>query len=236
MASAPRMIDPSRPFVLLDDAREADAAPARLYSGPAEIVETRDPEEVRPCLDRLRAAQGRGLHSAGFLAYEAGHALETKLAPLRRRPLDNAPPLLWFGLFDGFDEIGAGLVSEWLPDPASAWAGPVEPLTGRADYEAAVARVKAHIEAGEIYQANLTFPAEAATAGGPLGLYANIRPRARAGHGGVVFTGGHWLLSFSPELFFTLEGGRATTRPMQGTARRGADPARGATAAAALDR
>src|SRR3546814_3898656 len=78
MASAPRMIDPSRPFVLLDDAREADAAPARLYSGPAEIVATRDPEEVRPCLDRLRAAQGRGLHSAGFLAYEAGHAPATK--------------------------------------------------------------------------------------------------------------------------------------------------------------
>src|SRR3546814_12226384 len=128
MASAPRMIDPSRPFVLLDDAREADAAPARLYSGPAEIVETRDPEEVRPCLDRLRAAQGRGLHSAGFLAYEAGHALETKLAPLRRRPLDNAPPLMWFGLFVGFDEIGAGLVSEWV---ASTEAGRVGEEGGR---------------------------------------------------------------------------------------------------------
>lgn len=228
------MIDPSRPFVLLDDAREAEAAPARLYGDPVEVVEARDPDEVRPCLDRLREAQGRGLHSAGFLAYEAGHALETKLAPLRRRPSDDAPPLLWFGLFDGFEEIGAERVPEWLPDPASAWAGPVEPLTGRADHEAAVARVKTHIEAGDIYQANLTFPAEVAIAGGPLGLYANIRPRARAGYGGVVFTGEHWLLSFSPELFFTLEGGKATTRPMKGTARRVADPARDAAAVAAL--
>ena len=41
----------------------------------------------------------------------------------------------------------------------------------------------------------------------------------------IVFTGAHWLLSLSPELFFTLEGGRVTTRPMKGTAPRDADPA-----------
>src|SRR3546814_15712594 len=70
MASAPRMIDPSRPFVLLDDQREADAAPARLYSGPAEIVETPDPGVVRTCTHRLRAAQRRGLHTASFPATE----------------------------------------------------------------------------------------------------------------------------------------------------------------------
>ena len=42
-------------------------------------------------------------------------------------------------------------------------------------------------------------------AGHPLALYAALRERARAGHGAVVFTGAHWILSFSPELFFTLE-------------------------------
>ena len=63
-----------------------------------------------------------------------------------------------------------------------------------------------------------------ATAGHPLALYAAIRPRARAGWGGIVFTGEHWLLSFSPELFFTLEAGRVTARPMKGTAPAGSDP------------
>ena len=41
------------------------------------------------------------------------------------------------------------------------------------------------------------------------------------GHGALVFTGEHWILSFSPELFFTLESGRVTNRPMKGTATRG---------------
>ena len=65
----------TRPFVLLDDARPGGQA--WLYAEPAEIIETSDPAEVRACLERLR-----GRHAAGFLSYEAGHALEPRLAPL----------------------------------------------------------------------------------------------------------------------------------------------------------
>ncbi|HLL30538.1 MAG TPA: chorismate-binding protein, partial [Allosphingosinicella sp.] len=111
-----------------------------------------------------------------------------------------------------------------LPDQAGAWAGRPRPLVRRESHQSAVERTLEHILAGDIYQANLTFRAEVATAGHPLALYAAIRPRARAGWGGVVFTGEHWLLSFSPELFFTLESGRVTARPMKGTAAAGSDP------------
>ena len=72
-----------------------------------------------------------------------------------------------------------------------------------------------HILAGDVYQANLTFQAEVRVAGSPLALYAGLRERARAGHGALIFTGAHWILSLSPELFFTLDHGRVTTRPMK---------------------
>jgi para-aminobenzoate synthetase/4-amino-4-deoxychorismate lyase len=189
---------------------------SRLYRNPSAIVQARRPGEVRPALDRLR-----GRHSAGFLAYEAGHGLEPKLDPLARDAESGGPPLLWFGLFEGWEEADP---ESLLPGPAGAWAGRPRPLVERAAHEAAVARALEHILAGDIYQANLTFQAEVATAGHPLALYAAIRPRARAGWGGVVFTGEHWLLSFSPELFFTLESGRVTARPMKGTAPAGSDP------------
>jgi para-aminobenzoate synthetase/4-amino-4-deoxychorismate lyase len=189
---------------------------ARLYRRPAGTVEARRPEAVRPSLDRLR-----GRHAAGFIAYEAGHALEPKLAPLAGAADAEGPPLLWFGLFDGWEDVDPEAL---LPDPAGAWAARPRPLVGREAHEAAVGRALEHILAGDIYQANLTFPAGVATAGHPLALYAAIRPRARAGWGGVVFTGEHWLLSFSPELFFTLEAGRVTARPMKGTAPAGTDP------------
>lgn len=210
------MIDATSPFVLLDDARLEGSVTARLYRQPVQIVETRDPAAVRETLQQLREAGRRGFHAAGFLSYEAGHSLEGKLEPLCASAAADAPPLLWFGLFEGFEEISDA--TRLLPDGAGAWIDAPRPLIERGDYEAAVARVKAHIEAGDIYQANLTFAAEVRTSGSPLALYAAIRTRARAGYGGVTFTGEHWLLSFSPELFFTLEGGRITTRPMKGTA------------------
>jgi len=205
----------SAPFVLLDDARPGGKA--LLFSGLDDVVETRDPGEVRACLERLR-----GRNAAGFLGYEAGLSLEEKLAPLRAAPAEEAPPLLWFGLFERSEEVEA---ESLLPSGAGAWAGSAKPLISRAEYETALAAVKTHIEAGDIYQANLTFAASVATAGHPLALYAALRGRARAGHGAIVFTGTHWLLSLSPELFFTLEGGRLTARPMKGTAPPDADPA-----------
>jgi para-aminobenzoate synthetase/4-amino-4-deoxychorismate lyase len=207
------------PFVLLDDARTGGKA--RLYHGPRQIVQADQADGVKQGLDRLRRGVAGGAHATGFLSYDAGHALERKLAPLRRDAEAGAPPLLWFGLFDGFAEVDAAAL---LPDPAGAWAARPRPHIEQADYEAAVAQVQAHILAGNIYQANLTFQAEVATAGHPLAVYAALRARALAGWSAVVFTGAHWLLSFSPELFFTIEGRRIVTRPMKGTAAAGADP------------
>jgi para-aminobenzoate synthetase/4-amino-4-deoxychorismate lyase len=204
----------SAPFVLLDDARPGGRA--ILFTGAKETVETRDYAEVRACLERLR-----GEEAAGFLSYEAGLALEDRLAPLRVPSAPDAPPLLWFGLFDEGEEVD---VESLLPDGDGAWSGIARPLISRAEYESALAAVKTHIEAGDIYQANLTFAAEVKILGHPLALYAALRRRSRAGHGGIVFTGAHWILSLSPELFFTIEQGRITTRPMKGTAPAGADP------------
>jgi para-aminobenzoate synthetase/4-amino-4-deoxychorismate lyase len=81
------------------------------------------------------------------------------------------------------------------------------------------------IAAGDIYQANLTFPLAGAFRGEPLALYAAVRPAAGAGYGGVLFDGTHWLISFSPELFFAERHGAALVKPMKGTRPRGRDAA-----------
>ncbi|MDT9165799.1 chorismate-binding protein, partial [Escherichia coli] len=57
-----------------------------------------------------------------------------------------------------------------------AWA----PLVSRADYLAAFDNVQEMIRAGDIYQANLTFPCELPISGDPLALYATLRGRQRA--------------------------------------------------------
>ncbi len=217
--------DRTRPFVLLDDARPGGAA--RVYHQPRDFIVATRPAEVRPALARLREAVAAGAHAAGFLSYEAGAALEPRLHRIARAA--GGPPLLWFGLFDAVDCCDPAS----LGDPAGAHAAPPVPRIAQADHAAAVARIKALIAAGDIYQANLTFPCDVAVAGDPLALHARFR-RGGAGWGGVAFTGDHWLLSASPELFFTLANGVATARPMKGTAARLPDPAADDAAAAAL--
>jgi para-aminobenzoate synthetase/4-amino-4-deoxychorismate lyase len=224
------MIATDRPFVLLDDARADGGAPARLFVDPVETVVAHSAAEVAPALDRLRAGAAAGRHAAGWIGYEAARGLEPRIGALAARR-DEAP-LLWFGLFDGHQTLES--VPALLPDAAGAWAGAPRPRIDRRAYEGAFARVAAWIAAGDIYQANLSFRADVAFAGHPLALYARLRAASAAGWGGVVFTGEHWLLSCSPELFFTLEAGRLTTRPMKGTAQRRADPAEDAAGAAAL--
>ncbi|MEH3157903.1 MAG: aminodeoxychorismate synthase component I [Sphingomonas taxi] len=204
------------PFVLLDDAR-ADGAGARLYTDPVEIVAAARRDDVMPALERIRGAAARGLHAAGYLAYEAGAALSPRDLP----PRGDAAPLLWFGLFADCRRLTAAEVAQALPDPAGAWATPPRPRIDRDAYDAALATVAALIRAGDIYQANLTLRADVGIAGDPLALYARLRQGAAAGHGALVATGAQHLLSLSPELFFAADGGRLTCRPMKGTATRG---------------
>ena len=225
-------IDRDKAFVLFDDARVDGAGPARLYADPVEIVTADRLEDVAPALDILRGARRRGLQAAGFLAYEAGLALEARLAGLAPRTnVGSRLPLVWFGLFRDYETLR---IADLLPDSAGAWAGAPRPRIGYPAYVDAFGRVRDLIAAGDIYQANLSFRADVKVAGDPLALYAALRATSRGGWGGILFTGSHWLLSCSPELFFTLEDGLLTARPMKGTASRNADPGQDRAAAATL--
>jgi para-aminobenzoate synthetase/4-amino-4-deoxychorismate lyase len=168
-------------------------------------------------------------HRAGFVAFEAGYALEPALAT-HTPPGDEGLPLIWFGVFDRADPVEvATLLSDERAD-----IGPIVPDIDEATFAARVAAILEHIAAGNLYQANLTFTASVAVGGHPLALYRRLRATARAPHSALVHTGAAYLLSFSPELFFTLIGGSVTTRPMKGTAPRGTTVAADDAAAAAL--
>jgi len=223
----------STPFVLIDDASAGSSKPARLFRDPVETIIAVRREEVRPALEALKQARARGLHVAGYMGYEAGYALEERLSSLEERVDADKTPLLWFGVFAAYEEVAAGEVAAFLGQ-ASASQQPASPLISREDYADGFAAIKDWIVAGDIYQANYTFPNAVDVGSDPVAHYAALRPRALAGYGALVFTGDHWLLSFSPEQFFSLEGDTLHTRPMKGTALRDADPVQDAANARAL--
>ena len=225
------------PFILLDDARPAGASDARLYRMPTEVVVARRVEEVEPALQRLEQLRASGLELAGYFAYEAGLALEPRLAPLCAARSGADGPLVWFGAFTGYETIASDEVPAWLARESSGGAaqvGPLDPQLSAGGYARAFAAMQEAISAGDIYQANLTFPLAGSYRGDPLALYAALRPAAGAGYGGIVFDGSHWLLSCSPELFFAERDGAAMVKPMKGTRPRGRDAQEDAALAAEL--
>jgi len=235
-APRPQSSSPA-PFVLLDDARPHGAGPARLFRAPEEVVIARRPDEVGPALARLDALRGEGRHLAGTIAYEAGLALEPRLAGRCAARSGAAGPLLWFGAFATCEEIPAAQVDDWLAAHGSGAAGigPLDPALSAGAYAAQFSAVREAITAGDIYQANLTFPLVGPWRGDPLALYRALRSAGGAAHGGVVFDGSHWLLSLSPELFFAIDGkGGARVSPMKGTRPRHAGAEADSKAAADL--
>ncbi len=217
------------PFVLLDDARAGEAgADALLYEAPRAVFAAHRPADVAAVLEAAEAARvAQGGSLAGFIAYEAGLALEPKLAAHAASRSGAAGPLVWLGLFDAPRRIAAGDVAAFLAERAEGTGtlGPLEPQLSPGGYAAAFAALREAIHAGDIYQANLTYPLAGSYRGDPVGLYAALRPAAQAGYGGLVFDGSHWLLSFSPELFVALHGAEAKVKPMKGTRPRATSPA-----------
>ncbi len=111
------------------------------------------------------------------------------------------------------------------PDPAPGSPRPVGATTSlpRARYVAAVERVREHIRAGDVYQANLTQRFRAPFRGDALELYRGLAAETPAPRSAFLDTGRFALVSASPESFLTVRPDRRIeTRPIKGTRPRGA--------------
>ncbi len=220
-------------FVLLDNS-SGSGEPSLLFQHPLEIVEANEPDEVVGALARIETGLARGLHAAGFLAYELGYVLEPRLA--HRLPKNRNVPLLWFGLYKEPKAMANAEVQAWLvartsgayefSDVNRAWT--------REEYEQRFAQVQEKIRAGDIYQLNLTFKTCFRLTGSPMAFYRDLRVKQRVAFGGIVDTGEVTVLSASPELFIRQNGNIVETRPMKGTSPRAGTPEGDAEAARIL--
>lgn len=201
---------PSFPYVLIED---ASAGLVWCYEQPEAVIVAHRPEELAAAFAAMQGWQEKGFHLAGNIAYEAGYAFEARLAPLAP---EAHGPLLAFGVFASRRPF------EWPEEAAPLPPLSLQPVWSLEAYRQRFDRVIDYIRAGDIYQANLTFPLEGHFSGDPFALYAALRARQVPRHGALVaLVAGQTLVSHSPEMFFEVENGRIRARPMKGTAPRG---------------
>lgn len=188
------------------------------FVNPSSIIRADIPAEVPQAFADLQNAQSNGHWLAGYASYELGYVICEKLHCLL--PAQRTLPLLHFGVFDGPQRPAkaAKLSSVAATAPQPQWE--------LERYSQAFRTVHAYISAGDIYQANLTFPLSFPYSGTAKALYQRLREKQPVPHGALVHLGHHTLLSRSPELFFSLSAdGVLTTKPMKGTAPRGSTQA-----------
>ncbi len=179
---------------------------------------------MRPLLRELDAAvESRGLYAVGFLAYEAAAGLGLPV----RAPAPDLP-LAWFGLYGEPEPMAPPEPDEALP--REAWS----PSLGPEEHARAVRHIQERLKAGDTYQVHFTFPLAARFRGDAFALFRRLQAVQRARHAAYLDLGRFAIASASPELFFRLEGDRLETRPMKGTAPRGASAEADAERARAL--
>jgi para-aminobenzoate synthetase component 1 len=202
-----------------------DAGPsgrALAFGQPRALIIAQTPDEVTGAFAEIEKARAAGHWIAGYASYELGYVLEPKLEPLM--PLHRDTPLLCFGVFDGpDDEALLQMEHQGGQDLNGAALTPPKPVWSQERYDASFAQLKEYISAGDIYQANLTFPMKTNWSGTPVGLYHALQAVQPVQYGALIDLGvGPVILSRSPELFYrTDKGGRIETRPMKGTMPRG---------------
>ncbi len=202
----------SAPAARFDDLAAGRAA--ALHGFRAALV-ARSPDEVPGVIDAAEAAAAAGDWVAGVVAYEAAAGLDGALDVGVPPGAGDGAPLAWFGCFAGCREVHP--VTPPGPAPVPAWR-----LDTPAELHAAqVARIRDHIEAGDVYQCNLTARYRCDDPGDPGTLYRRLALAQRSAHCALVDTGSVVVASASPELFFERRGDDVVTRPMKGTAARG---------------
>jgi len=182
------------------------------FRSPLQVLEVRDPADIRPTLRSLEAeVENRGLWAAGFLSYEASRAFDPACVTLPETDF----PLLWFGLYEKPDIIDLPPTTGDLRRPHWSPAITLQSFTEN------IRAIKDHIARGESYQVNVTFPLHADFQQDPWPFFRHLVHGQKAGYAAYIDTGRWAVCSASPELFFERNGRHVLTRPMKGTAPRG---------------
>ena len=214
-------------FVLLDDGDGLGC----FYTLLIACIECRAVTALPDFFAQLEQALAAGQHAIGLFTYELGAAMHGIAA----RPAQ-APVLASMLLFKHCEQLNN--VDAWLKlnmEDTPFGITHLSPGVDETEYCRNVETIQRYIEAGDTYQANLTFPLHLQTYGDPLALYAALRARQPVPYGAFIkLPDGRHILSFSPELFVSHKQGTLTAKPMKGTAAASDDVAKNSRRAVKL--
>lgn len=117
---------------------------------------------------------------------------------------------LYFEVFDKYEK--------YTPAKSKQHGTIIRPKITKEKYINAIEKIKQYISEGVTYEVNYTYPSEVLTNLDGIELFEALLDKQKTPYNTFIKNKYTTLLSFSPELFFRLEGRKITTKPMKGTA------------------
>ena len=220
------MTGPHSPIAVLDFGQPLHEQAPRLqqvWQQAVRILQAHQAAELPALLMQVEQAACQGYWCMGGLRYEAAAALNPGLDTQA-----STGPLAWFAVLDAPQACIQKKELSALELPAIAWKSSIN----RIDFDQGIAHIHAGIAAGDFYQINFTqqLHGHADVAVDGVSLFAALQQAQPGGYALYLDMGTEQIASVSPELFFdwhqpAMGHGSILTRPMKGTAVRGASAA-----------
>ncbi|MBP7791864.1 MAG: bifunctional anthranilate synthase component I family protein/aminotransferase class IV [Candidatus Goldbacteria bacterium] len=179
-----------------------------LFSNPEKEIICFKRNSIKSTLLLLSEYVKKGYFVAGFICYETGCIFNDII------PENQNLPYFYFGIYKNFKII------KNLPKIENKDKFVLYDLNENVDfneYKTNVKKIRDFLKNGEVYQINYCFKKKFKFAGDSFALFNELLKNQKTKYGVFFELGDYRFLSLSPELFFSIENGKITMKPMKGT-------------------
>ncbi|WP_182201229.1 aminodeoxychorismate synthase component I [Paraliobacillus salinarum] len=202
----------NHPFLQFSFQTEQHNQKTLTFTDPLAIYQASTLDQVLPVLQKVECAINDGHYAAGFLSYEAAPAFDSNY---KVNPSNTAFPLIYFAIFNKPNQSSTSTVKKSYN--LSQWNF----IANYNEYKKGIQAIKRAIKQGDTYQVNYTTQMKADFSGNSYTLYQQLIENQQSSYNAYIKTENFDILSASPELFFQVNDGTITTKPMKGTSPRG---------------
>lgn len=172
----------------------------KLFTNPVKVIKAFNKFELFEAFEQIEQLKNE-FFLVGYLRYEAFNCEKSEF------------PLLYFEVFKDYKEHKC----KNLPFSPKIVTKPLVNFTKYAD---AIRQIKDEIANGNTYEVNYTYDFEIDYNGDDFELFEYLLQKQKTPYNFYLKNDYDTVLSFSPELFFTLKDRHITTKPMKGTVKR----------------
>ncbi len=190
-----------------------------LFIKPKEIVTIKSLRNLDKKLKRIDELIEKGFYGYSLMNYEAGYLFEKTL----NKYLSKGEKLIQFFFYEKKDvqRISSTEIEFELSENHKIRSWKLN--TSKNEYSKSIKKIKSYIEEGDTYQVNYAIKGKYDFAGSYTSLLTNLIFNQSAKYTAIIKNGDQIMFSLSPELFFEIDGQKIISKPMKGTAKRGAD-------------